>query len=186
MEITRTVLPDLYIIKPRVYEDERGYFLEKYRTELLMEEGLVYRFVQENQSLSLRGVIRGLHYQLAPYAQTKLVHAVSGEIWDVAVDLRSNSPTFGQWYGEILSGENHFQMYIPRGFAHGFSVLSDQAIVEYKCDQVYHPASERGITFNDPVMQIDWKTDPDKAVLSARDKRLPGLREAEMNFLYGQ
>ncbi len=183
MEFIPTGLAGLMLIKPRVYSDPRGYFFEKFREDLFREAGLNERFVQDNQSRSEKGVIRGLHYQLAPYAQAKLLHVIVGEIWDVAVDLRRDSATFGQWHGELLSGENQLQMYIPRGFAHGFAVLSEEAIVEYKCDQVYHPGSERGIIYNDPDLGIDWKVPQTEALVSMKDRVLPTFREAEMNFL---
>ncbi len=148
MEFIPADLPGIMVIQPRVFEDERGYFFEKFRENAFMKAGLPGHFVQDNQSRSVRGVVRGLHYQLAPYSQAKLVHVISGEIWDVAVDLRRNSPTFGKWFGELLNDKNHRHIYILRGFAHGFAVLSDTAVVEYKSDQYYQQASERGIIYN--------------------------------------
>jgi len=183
MEFIPADLPGIMVIQPRVFEDERGYFFEKFRKNAFLKAGLPGHFVQDNQSRSVRGVVRGLHYQLAPYSQAKLVHVISGEIWDVAVDLRQDSSTFGKWFGELLNDKNHRHMYIPRGFAHGFAVLSETAVVEYKCDQYYHPASERGIFYNDPALAIDWKLDPTEVIISAKDKRLPLFSEAEMNFL---
>ncbi len=182
MQIIETPLSGLYVIKPKVFEDHRGYFFESYNLRNFNEHGLHYDFVQDNESLSNYGIIRGLHYQLAPYAQTKLTRVIQGRIYDVAVDLRENSPTFGQWYGQELSDENKHQMLIPRGFAHGFSVLSDRAIVFYKCDNYYHPESERGINYKDPALGIDWQIDPGKAIVSAKDKVLPDFNEADMNF----
>jgi dTDP-4-dehydrorhamnose 3,5-epimerase len=182
MQIIQTGLPDLLIIKPKIFEDNRGYFFESYNQSKFRDNGLHYTFVQDNESLSTRGIIRGLHYQLAPYAQAKLIRVIYGKIFDVAVDLRENSSTYGQWYGCELSAENKEQLLVPRGFAHGFSVLSDQAIVFYKCDNFYHPESERGINYRDPSLNIDWKTEPDKAIVSAKDKVLPDFQDADMNF----
>jgi dTDP-4-dehydrorhamnose 3,5-epimerase len=182
MQIIQTGLPDLLIIKPRIFEDNRGYFFESYNQNKFRENGLHYSFVQDNESLSTLGIIRGLHYQLAPYAQAKLIRVIYGSVFDVAVDLRENSSTYGQWYGCELSAENKEQLLVPRGFAHGFSVLSDKAIVFYKCDNFYHPESERGINYRDPFLNIDWKTEPEKAIVSAKDKVLPDFKDADMNF----
>jgi len=182
MQTIETGLPGLIIIKPKVFEDNRGYFFESFNQKRYANQALEHDFVQDNESLSTFGIIRGLHYQLAPYAQTKLMRVIYGKVYDVAVDLRENSPTFGQWYGKELSSENKEQLLIPRGFAHGFSVLSDKAIVFYKCDNFYQPESERGINYKDPGLNIDWKVDPGQAVVSAKDKVLPDFKEAEMNF----
>jgi dTDP-4-dehydrorhamnose 3,5-epimerase len=182
MQIIETGLPGLLIIKPKIFEDQRGYFFESYNQRAFNEQGLQYNFVQDNESLSMKGIIRGLHYQLAPYAQTKLTRVIYGKIYDVAVDLRENSPTYGKWYGKELSSENKEQLLIPRGFAHGFSVLSDKAIVFYKCDNFYHPDSERGISYKDTTLNIDWQIDPEDAIVSAKDKVLPDFSEADMNF----
>lgn len=182
MQIIQTGLPDLLIIKPRIFEDNRGYFFESHNQNKFRDNGLHYTFVQDNESLSTRGIIRGLHYQLAPYAQAKLIRVIYGKVFDVAVDLRENSSTYGQWYGCELSAENKEQLLVPRGFAHGFSVLSDQAIVFYKCDNFYHPESERGINYRDPSLNIDWKIEPEKAIVSAKDKVLPDFKDADMNF----
>jgi dTDP-4-dehydrorhamnose 3,5-epimerase len=182
MEIIATGLSDLLIIKPKVFEDNRGYFFESYNRNKFLDHGLEYHFVQDNESLSTYGIIRGLHYQLAPYAQAKLIRVIYGKVYDVAVDLRENSPSYGQWYGSELSGENKKQMLVPRGFAHGFSVLSDKAIVFYKCDNFYHPDSERGINYKDPDLNIDWQVNPENAVVSAKDKVLPDFAHADMNF----
>ena len=182
MQIIQTGLPDLLIIKPRIFEDNRGYFFESHNQNKFRDNGLHYTFVQDNESLSTRGIIRGLHYQLAPYAQAKLIRVIYGKVFDVAVDLRENSSTYGQWYGCELSAENKEQLLVPRGFAHGFSVLSDQAIVFYKCDYFYHPESERGINYKDPSLNIDWKIEPEKAIVSAKDKVLPDFKDADMNF----
>jgi len=182
MQTIETGLPGLILIKPKVFEDNRGYFFESFNKKRYSHQGLEHQFVQDNESLSTYGIIRGLHYQLAPYAQTKLMRVIYGKIYDVAVDLRENSPTFGQWYGKELSSENKEQLLIPRGFAHGFSVLSEKTIVFYKCDNYYQPDSERGISYKDPSLAIDWKVDPDQAIVSAKDKVLPDFKEAEMNF----
>jgi len=180
-----TPLNDLYIIEPIIFRDDRGYFSEQYNEQKFSELGFHFHFVQDNQSKSSYGVIRGLHYQLFPYAQTKLVRVLKGSIFDVAVDIRKGSPTFGKWYGIELSEDNMLQLLVPRGFAHGFSVLSDTAIVFYKCDNLYNPQSERGINFADPELNIDWKIDINKAVVSAKDKVLPNLKNADFNFKYG-
>jgi len=182
MEIIKTPINDLIIIKPRVFEDARGYFYESYNEEKYLEAGIDINFCQDNQSKSSYGVIRGLHYQLNPFSQTKLVSAVVGSVWDVAVDLRKESPTFGQWYGVELSAENHLQFLIPQGFAHGFSVLTETAVFAYKCDNFYNPTLERGIDFSDPLLNIDWKIPADKAQISDKDKKHPGFIQAEMNF----
>ncbi|NDV45766.1 dTDP-4-dehydrorhamnose 3,5-epimerase [Paludibacter sp. 221] len=182
MEIIETPIKDLLILKPRVFEDERGFFCETYNKIKFHDAGIDIGFCQDNQSQSSYGVIRGLHYQLAPYSQTKLVSVVQGKVWDVAVDLRKSSPTFGQWYGVELSLENHLQLLIPRGFAHGFSVLSETAIFSYKCDDYYNPSSERGVLYNDPKLNIDWKIPFEKAIVSDKDKKNPVFDLAEMNF----
>ncbi len=182
MEIIKTEIPDLLIIQPKVFNDARGYFFESYNESDFKRYGLDYNFVQDNESKSTYGVIRGLHYQLAPYSQTKLVRVVEGEIFDVAVDLRKESPTFGQWVGRVLSAENKTQLLIPKGFAHGFSVLSETAILNYKCDNVYCPEAERSINYNDVTLNIDWKIEIASAIISEKDKIAPDFNLAEMNF----
>jgi dTDP-4-dehydrorhamnose 3,5-epimerase len=184
MEIIKTEIPDLLILKPKIFEDDRGYFFESYNEKNLVTHGIQIQFVQDNQSKSSFGVIRGLHYQLAPYSQTKLVRVLEGEILDVAVDIRKKSPTFGKWYSHRLSAENRKQMLVPAGFAHGFSVLSKIAVVFYKCDKLYHPESERGIKYNDQELSIDWNIEPEKMIISTKDKNNPFLKEAEMNFYF--
>lgn len=184
MKIIKTIIPDLLIIEPTVFEDRRGYFFESYNQNLFEKESLPYKFVQDNQSKSECGVIRGLHFQIEPYAQIKLVRVLSGKIFDVAVDIRKGSPTFGQWIGEELSGENKRQMLIPKGFAHGFSVLSETAVVFYKCDNFYHPEADRGIIYNDESLNINWKIDPDKAIVSQKDLNLPAFEKMESNFVF--
>lgn len=182
MEIIKTKIPDLLIIKKRVFQDARGYFVETYNEKIFAENGITTKFVQDNRSKSLYGVIRGLHYQLQPASQSKLVSAIVGKVYDVAVDLRRNSPTFGQWVGVELSDENHLQFLIPQGFAHGFSVLSETAIFSYKCDNFYTPELDRGIMYNDPALNIDWGIPAEKQLISEKDLKQPLLRDAEMNF----
>ena len=182
MEIIKTPIPDLLIIKPRVFGDARGFFCETYNEKTYLEAGSDLRFCQDNQSKSSYGVIRGLHYQLNPQSQSKLVSAAVGSVWDVAVDLRKNSPTFGQWFGVELTEENHLQFLIPQGFAHGFSVLSETALFTYKCDNLYSPTLERGIMYNDVDLAIDWKIPADKAVISEKDTKHPLFKNADMNF----
>lgn len=184
MKIIETPIPGLLIIEPRVFADERGYFFESFSETKFAENGLVSNYVQDNESKSHQGVIRGLHYQLAPYAQTKLIRVVRGTVYDVAVDLREGSPTFGKWYGLEVSATNKKQLYIPQGFAHGFSVLSEYAIFSYKCDALYNPAAERGIRIDDPALAIDWKVPFESAVISPKDLQSPALAEAEMNFKF--
>jgi dTDP-4-dehydrorhamnose 3,5-epimerase len=184
MEVIKTKIPDLLVLKPNVFKDERGYFFESFNKALFEKNGLNYDFIQDNESKSSSGVIRGLHYQLAPYAQTKLVRVISGKVLDVAVDLREASPTFGQWHAVELSAENKLQFLVPRGFAHGFAVLEDNTIFAYKCDNLYNKESERGINFNDKKLNIDWGFDIEKAIISTKDKTNPCFDDAEMNFVY--
>jgi len=176
MKIRKTGIEGLIIIEPRVFKDSRGYFLESYHKARLEENGIFNNFNQDNQSRSSFGVIRGLHYQKEPHAQTKLIRVTEGTIFDVAVDIRPGSPTFGHWYGLEISAENHLQLLIPGGFAHGFSVLSPHVTVFYKCDTYYHPESESGIRFDDPDLQIDWKIDLESAVISEKDRQLPPFK----------
>ena len=182
MEIIETPIKDLLIIKPRVFGDARGYFLETYNQQQYINAGIDINFVQDNLSKSSYGVIRGLHYQLHPHSQSKLVSVVSGAVWDVAVDLRKNSPTYGQWYGIELNEENHLRFFIPKGFAHGFSVLSETAVFSYKCDDLYNPTLERGLIYNDPMLNIDWKIPAEKALISDKDTKHPLFVDAEKNF----
>jgi len=183
MKIIDTKINDLFILEPKVFGDDRGYFFESYNKmrldELLEKE---YNFVQDNESKSSYGVIRGLHYQLAPFSQTKLVRVLQGKVYDVAVDLRKDSPTFLDWVGVELSAENKRQLLIPKGFAHGFSVLSETAIFAYKCDEYYHPEAEAGIVYNDLSLNIDWKLKDDDVNISPKDGLLPKLENARMNF----
>jgi len=182
MEIIKTPISDLIIVKPRVFTDPRGFFCETYNQKSYLEAGIDLHFCQDNQSKSTYGVIRGLHYQLNPQSQSKLVSVVQGAVWDVAVDLRAASPTFGQWYGVELSEENHLQFLIPQGFAHGFSVLTETAVFSYKCDNFYSPTLERGIMYNDPTLAIDWKIPADKAVISEKDLKHKLFVDADKNF----
>jgi dTDP-4-dehydrorhamnose 3,5-epimerase len=170
------------IITPRVFEDSRGYFFEAYNQEKFHENGITYKFVQDNQSFSKRGVIRGLHLQINPYAQAKLVRVLQGEILDVAVDLRKNSPTYGQHVSVVLSAENKKQLMVPHGFAHGFSVLSETASVMYKVDQLYNKESERGIRYDDPILNIDWQLSPEEVIVSEKDIILPSFNEIDWEF----
>lgn len=182
MEIIKTPISDLLIIKPRVFGDARGFFCETYNEKTYHEAGINLNFCQDNQSKSSYGVIRGLHYQLHPQSQSKLVSAAVGSVWDVAVDLRKDSPTFGQWFGVELTEENHLQFLIPQGFAHGFSVLSETALFTYKCDNLYNPTLEAGILYNDSNLAIDWKIPADKAVISEKDTKHPLFGDAKLNF----
>lgn len=175
MEIKKTTIEGLLILEPRLFKDSRGYFTEIYHKLKLAEHQITYEFLQDNQSRSTYGVIRGLHFQKAPYGQTKLIRVLEGNIFDVAVDIRPESATYGQWFGLELSAENHLQLLVPAGFAHGFSVLSEHATVFYKCDAYYDPQSDAGICYNDPDLQIDWRLDLDQAIVSDKDRNLPNL-----------
>lgn len=180
MKLIETGIKDLYIIEPEVFGDNRGYFMESYNRNTFLKLGLDYDFVQDNQSKSKKGVLRGLHFQ-KKYPQAKLVRVIEGEVFDVAVDLRKNSPTFGKWFGVLLSDENKRMFMIPRGFAHGFVVLSESATFTYKCDEFYHPEDEGGINWNDKEIDIKWPIDFEP-ILSEKDKRHPCLKEVELDF----
>ncbi len=184
MMFKETGIPGLLIIEPKLFSDDRGYFFESFNARELRKAGITETFIQDNQSKSVYGVIRGLHYQLEPHAQTKLVRVIQGAIYDVAVDVRKNSPTFGQWSGIELSDKNQLQFYIPTGFAHGFSVLSETAIVLYKCDRYYDPGSEGGIIYNDPSLAIDWKIEEGQERVSSKDATLPSFENAQFNFTF--
>ncbi|MBN1819674.1 MAG: dTDP-4-dehydrorhamnose 3,5-epimerase [Prolixibacteraceae bacterium] len=184
METEKTGLPGLILIKPRVFEDLRGYFFETYQKERYLIAGIENDFVQDNESMSGYGVVRGLHYQLEPFSQAKLVRVISGKVFDVAVDLRKNSPTFGKWEGFELSSENKNQLLIPAGFAHGFSVLSENVILTYKCDNLYSKNHERGIRFDDPDLNIDWKIPLKAMIVSEKDANAPGFKDCETNFIF--
>jgi dTDP-4-dehydrorhamnose 3,5-epimerase len=173
----RLAIPDLVLVEPRVFPDERGFFLETYKKPDFEAAGIAAEFVQDNHSRSASGILRGLHYQLPPFAQGKLVRVATGRIWDVAVDLRRSSPTFGKWAGVELSEESMRMLWIPPGFAHGFVALSDEADLMYKCTAIYDKASERGVRWDDPTLAVEW---PLRGVsVSAKDAALPALADAE-------
>ena len=178
MKVIKTNISDVVILEPRVFGDERGCFFESFSQREFNEQVAEVTFVQDNESKSSYGVVRGLHYQLPPYTQAKLVRVVEGEVLDVVVDLRKNSATFGKHVAVVLSGENKRQFFIPKGFAHGFAVLSPQAVFQYKCDNYYAPQYESGIQFDDPALGIDWKIPEAEMILSAKDRKHKGLREA--------
>lgn len=181
MNVIRTKLEGVCIIEPAVFGDNRGFFMESYSSRKFVELGIDYPFVQDNHSLSVEaGVLRGLHYQKSPKAQTKLVRVVAGAVYDVAVDIRKNSPTFGQWVGVILSAANKRQLLIPQGFAHGFCTLVPNTEFVYKVDEYYSPEHDRGIVWNDPELGIDWPVG--KPILSEKDGKLPLLKDADINF----
>jgi len=185
MKFIKTNIPEVFIIEPKVFTDGRGYFFESFRQDKLEEFlGFKINFVQDNESKSSFGVLRGLHYQLPPFAQTKLVRVIKGKVLDVAVDIRKGSPTFGKYVAVELSEENKRQLFIPRGFAHGFLVMSKEAIFSYKVDSYYSKEHDRGIAYNDKTISIDWKIEKDKLILSQKDKNQPNLTEAEI-FNYG-
>lgn len=182
MPFVATDIPGLLVFEPKIFEDSRGYFFESYNESNFSNQGIETRFVQDNESSSQYGVIRGLHYQLNPHAQTKLIRVLEGRILDVVVDIRNGSPSFGKSLTIELSAENKKQLYIPKGFAHGFSVLSEKAVVFYKCDQFYNKESEGGIRFNDPQLKINWKVPIESATISDKDQNLPLLSECKTNF----
>jgi dTDP-4-dehydrorhamnose 3,5-epimerase len=178
MTITPTPLDGCFVLTPRIFNDDRGYFFESYNTKTFNEvAGAEVNFVQDNQSFSTKGVLRGLHLQKGGSAQAKLVRVTLGEVLDVAVDLRKHSPTYGQHFAAALSDKNHHQLFIPRGFAHGFVVLSDTAIFQYKCDNYYDKAAEGGLHFADPDLEIDWKFPEAELLVSGKDKELPFLKD---------
>lgn len=182
--IEPTGIADLLVLNPRVYADERGYFFESYNRRLLQEHGLFYDFVQDNQAFSKYGVVRGLHYQLKPFDQAKLVRVTQGLVFDVAVDLRGGSPTFGKWFGILLSDQNKKQLLIPRGFAHGYSVLSPTAEFVYKCDNYYSKEHEAGIVYNDPLLNINWQVPEKDMLVSEKDRMLAFFTDARYNFSF--
>lgn len=186
MEFFTTDLQGLMILQPRMIEDSRGYFYEAYSEKVLNEAGIDVHFVQDNQSGSSYGVVRGLHYQLPPFAQIKLVRVITGRILDVALDIRQGSPTYGKSYSVELSSANKKQLFIPAGFAHGFSVLSEQAEVLYKCDKFYSKESEGGIYFNDATLEIDWQIPVGEMIISEKDRLLPSFTECRNNFVFGE
>lgn len=182
MTTEKTTIQNLVIINPTKFEDSRGYFFEAYNQAKFHENGIMYNFIQDNQSFSKRGVVRGLHLQINPFAQAKLVRVLQGEILDVAVDLRKNSSTYGQHFSVVLSAENKKQLMVPHGFAHGFSVLSETASVMYKVDQLYHKDSERGIRYDDPTLNIDWKVEAGEVIVSEKDVVLPSFNDIDWEF----
>lgn len=184
MPFHATDFPDLFLFEPNVFEDRRGYFFESYNEADFKNVGLNYTWVQDNQSKSGYGVVRGLHFQAEPHTQSKLVRVLSGVIWDVVVDLRKGSPTYGRSFGVELSSENKLQILVPKGFAHGFSVLSETVEVLYKCDALYNKQSEQGILFNDPDLNIDWKVPSDKMIISDKDLHHPLFKDGQHNFTY--
>ena len=183
MNIIKTAIEGLVIIEPRLFKDDRGYFFESFSQKEFNEKVTPVTFVQDNESQSCYGVIRGLHFQKPPYTQSKLVRVIKGCVLDVAVDIRKNSPTFGQHVAVELTGENHLQFFIPKGFAHGFAVLSEEAVFQYKCDEFYHPESEGAVAWDDPDLGIDWRIPREKVALSEKDKGHKRLKEIEILFL---
>ena len=186
MEYIKTSIDDVLIIKPKVFGDNRGYFFESFSEREFCNNVKEVRFVQDNESFSTRNVIRGLHYQKPPFSQGKLVRVVKGTVLDVAVDIRKGSPTFGKHIAVELSEDNHLQVFIPRGFAHGFAVLSDEAILQYKCDNAYAPGYEGSIAWNDPDLGIDWCIPEECAILSGKDSISPLMRDMESPFDYNE
>lgn len=182
MPFIDTDIPGLLVFEPKIFEDSRGYFFESYSEKHFTDRGIIIKFVQDNESSSLYGVVRGLHYQLAPYAQAKLMRVLEGRILDVAVDIRRGSPSFGKSFLIELSAENKKQLFIPPGFAHGFSVLSKKAVVFYKCSTFYNKENEAGIRFNDPQLNIDWQIPVGKEIISDKDKWLPLFAGCRNNF----
>ena len=182
MEIIKTNIEGVVIIEPRIFKDDRGYFFESFSQREFEEKVCKTTFVQDNESKSSYGVLRGLHFQKPPFAQSKLVRVIKGAVLDVAVDIRKGSPTFGQYVSVELTGENHRQFFIPRGFAHGFSVISEEVIFQYKCDNFYSPQSEGAIAWNDPDLNIDWRIPAEKVVLSEKDRKHPRLKDWQNVF----
>lgn len=185
MEVIRTSIPDVLILEPRVFEDARGYFFESWSQRVFDELVRPVRFVQDNESRSSYGVVRGLHFQKGAFSQSKLVRVVEGAVLDIAVDIRKGSPTFGCHVAVELSGSDHRQLFIPRGFAHGFSVLSESAVFQYKCDNYYAPQAESAIAWDDPALGIDWRIPEGDIILSEKDKRHPLLADCQDLFDYG-
>ena len=184
MEIIKTGIEGLLILEPRIFKDARGYFFESFSQREFEEKVGPVHFVQDNESMSSYGVMRGLHFQRPPYTQSKLVRCVSGAVLDVAVDIRQGSPTYGQHVAVELTAENHRQFFIPKGFAHGFAVLSETAVFQYKCDEFYHPEADAGISILDESLGIDWRIPKDKAILSDKDTRHGMLADFQSPFTY--
>lgn len=186
MNIIRTEIPEVVIIEPKVFGDNRGYFFESFSERDFAAQVREVKFVQDNESKSCYGVLRGLHFQKPPHAQSKLVRVVKGRVLDVAVDIRKGSPTFGKYVAVELSEDNHRQFFVPRGFAHGFAVLSEEAVFQYKCDNYYAPQSEGAVAWDDPDLAIDWKVPSDKVILSENDRNHPMLKDAPEIFDYSE
>lgn len=186
MEVIETFIKGVVIIEPRFFEDGRGYFFESFNQREFEEKVFKTTFVQDNESKSSYGVIRGLHFQKSPFAQSKLVRVVKGAVLDVAVDVRKGSPTFGRYISVELTEDNHRQFFIPRGFAHGFSVLSEEVVFQYKCDNFYAPQSEGGIAWDDQELKIDWRIPAENVILSEKDRVHPNLRNSEWLFNYSE
>ncbi len=184
MEVIKTDIEGVVIIEPRIFKDSRGYFFESYSKKEFDEKVRPVNFVQDNESCSTRGVMRGLHFQRPPFTQSKLVRCVKGAVLDVAVDIRKGSPTFGRYVAVELTEDNHRQFFVPRGFAHGFAVLSDIAVFQYKCDNYYHPEADGGISIQDTSLGIDWHLDPSQVILSDKDLRHPLLKDFDTPFDY--
>ena len=186
MEVIKTDIEGVVIIEPRIFRDERGYFYESFSQREFEEKVCRTIFVQDNQSKSSYGVLRGLHFQKPPYAQSKLVRCIKGTVLDVAVDIRKSSPTFGKYVAVELSEDNHRQFFIPRGFAHGFAVLSDEAVFQYKCDNFYNKESEGAVAWDDPELSIDWKVPADKVLLSEKDRQNKCIADADFLFDFNE
>lgn len=184
MQTIHTKIPGLYIIEPKVFGDARGYFFESYSRRDFDTQAAPVVFVQDNESKSHRGVLRGLHFQNPPYAQSKLVRCVLGAVLDVAVDIRKGSPTYGQWESVLLTGDNHRQMFLPKGMAHGFAVLSEEALFQYKCDEFYHPENEGAIAWDDPDLNIDWQLPGSDVLLSEKDRHHTFLKNFDSPFIF--
>ncbi|MGE7020676.1 dTDP-4-dehydrorhamnose 3,5-epimerase [Solibacillus cecembensis] len=185
MQKIATIFDNAFLLEPTAFGDHRGFFMESYNAKVFEQLGLSYNFIQDNHSLSVEpGTLRGLHYQLEPAAQTKLIRAVRGAIYDVIVDIRKGSPTYGQWQGFILSEENKHQLLVPKGFAHGFCTIVKNTEVQYKVDSYYSPENDRGIAWNDPALNIDWPTT--NPILSDKDNKHPNLEEADNNFTFSK
>lgn len=191
MEVFKTEIEGVFILKPKVFSDQRGYFFESFSQRVFDEKmipllGRMVRFVQDNESMSAFGVVRGLHFQKPPYTQSKLLSCVAGRVLDVAVDLRKGSPTFGKHVSVELSGDNHMQVFISKGFAHGFAVLSERAVFQYKCDEFYHPEADSGIQLLDDSLRIDWQIPADRMIMSEKDRVRAKLADTPLVFEYGK
>ena len=186
MEVIKTELEGVVILEPRLFKDDRGYFFESFSQREFDEKVRPVKFVQDNESKSVYGVLRGLHFQKLPFAQSKLVRVIQGAVLDVAVDIRVGSPTYGKHVAVELTAENHRQLFIPRGFAHGFSVLTDEVVFQYKCDNFYAPQSEGAIAWNDPALEIDWRIPEASVILSEKDKHHPLLKDLPETFYYSE